>query len=395
MMTNAMGTAWGFRQAALDLIPQLRKRADGAERERRLPVETIANLRDLGLLRAFVPRTYGGDERALSEVLDVMTELGAGCASTAWVGSLVAIHNVAVCWLEKKGQDEIFGEGPDVVLTSSVAPTGTLIPVAGGFELLGKWGFSSGVDHASWVVLGASLKAEGAPGEYFLCFVRASEVMMIDDWHVSGLRATGSKSLELGNVFVPNHRALLLRSVREGTAAGLRLHASPFYRLPWDSLFISAFPPAALGTAVAMLEGFREYTATRISRFSGRGFRTNSGSAMRMAAAAAEIDAARLVFRRDLVALDRLAREGRPLFPGTAERISYDVPFVIDACSRAVHRLFRGSGGRALYDGNPFQRYFRDIHAMTQHAVMDMDGAGETYGRSLFQNPTLAVGARE
>jgi len=73
----------------------------------------------------------------------------------------------------------------------------------------------------------------------------------------------------------------------------------------------------------------------------------------------------------------------------------YDAPFIMDACSRATLALFRGSGGKALYDSNPLQRHFRDLHAMTQHVAMDLDRAGETYGRLLFQNAELALGARE
>jgi alkylation response protein AidB-like acyl-CoA dehydrogenase len=114
-----------------------------------------------------------------------------------------------------------------------------------------------------------------------------------------------------------------------------------------------------------------------------------------MAQAAAEIDAARLIFRRDVAALDRAAQENRPLRPGESERIMYDAPFIMDACSRAVVQLFRGSGGKVLYDDNPLQRHFRDIHAMTQHVAMDLDRAGETYGRLLLQNGQLALGARE
>jgi alkylation response protein AidB-like acyl-CoA dehydrogenase len=386
-----------FRQAILDLVPEVRKRADAAERERSLPAETIASLREAGLFRAFVPRVHGGDQRKLLEVFDAMTDLAVGCASTAWVGSLVAIHNIAACWLDRAGQNEIFAEGPDVLIASSVAPTGTLVLADGGLRLGGRWRFSSGVDHASWIMLGANIRTGVAspPVDYFLTFVRASEVMLIDDWQVSGLRATGSKSLELKDVFVPNRRALLLRTVAEGTAAGLSLHEQPFYRLPWNPLFISAFPPAALGIALAMMDGFREYTASRVSSYSGRMFRTNAGSAMRMAEAAARIDAARLVFRRDVAALDRCAQEGGALSTATLERIPYNVPFVVDACSRAVLELFRGSGGRALHESNPFQRYFRDVHAMTQHAAMDTDAAGETYGRALFLNPALSFGARE
>jgi 3-hydroxy-9,10-secoandrosta-1,3,5(10)-triene-9,17-dione monooxygenase len=386
-----------FRQAVVDLIPDVRLRADAAERERRLPAETMAGLRKAGLFRAFVPRVYGGDERALGEVLDLGVELAAGCPSTAWVGTLFAIHNIAACWLEKRGQDEIFADGPDVRVASSVAPMGKLVRADGGFRLEGKWSFSSGVEHASWIMVGATLEPDSgdAAPDYVFAFVRASDVTVIDDWHVSGLRATGSKSIELNDVFVPAHRVVLLKTVQDGTAPGLALHKQPFYRLPWYPVFICAFPAAGLGTAIAMLEGFRDYIRSRVDGFSGVAFQTTAGSAARMAEAAAEIDAARLMFRRDVAALDRAARENRPLRPGESERIMYDAPFIMDTCSRAVVRLFRGSGGKALYESNPLQRHFRDIHAMTQHVAMDLDRAGETYGRLLFQNAELALGAHE
>jgi len=384
-----------LRQAVAELIPEVRQRADAAEKARSVPAESMASLRKAGLFRAFVPRVYGGDERTLTEVLDAMMDLAAACSSTAWVGTLFSIHNIVACWLEKKGQDEIFGDGPDVLVASSVAPMGTLEQVEGGFRLAGKWSFSSGVEHASWIVVGATLKSEPATPDYVFCFVHAADVALIDDWHVAGLRATGSKSVELKDVFIPRHRVVLLKTLQDGTARGLAIHRQPFYRLPWYPVFICAFPAVGLGTALAMLEGFRAHIRARVDSFSGIPFQTTAGSAVRMAAAAAEIDAARLVFRRDVAALDRAAQEDRPLRPGESERIMYDAPFIMDACSRAVLQLFRGSGGKAVYETNPLQRHFRDLHAMTQHVAMDLDRAGETYGRLLFQNAELALGARD
>src|SRR6185503_17408451 len=207
VVDHALTGVRSFQRAVADLIPDVRLRADAAEKERRVSAETMASLRKAGVFRAFVPRVYGGDERTLSEVLDAMTDLAAACPSTAWVGSLFAIHTIVACWLERKGQDEIFGDGPDVLLASSVAPMGTLAPADGGFRLAGKWSFSSGVEHASWIIVGANLKSDSAsaPADYVFCFVRASDVTVVDDWHVAGLRGTGSKSVELKDVFVPRH----------------------------------------------------------------------------------------------------------------------------------------------------------------------------------------------
>jgi alkylation response protein AidB-like acyl-CoA dehydrogenase len=397
LVEHALVAAPAFRQAIADSIPAVRARAESAERQRGVPAESIAALRDAGLFRAFVPRVYGGDERPLGEVLDAATELAAACPSTAWVGTLFAMHSVAACWLERRGQDEIFAAGPDVTIASSVAPMGTIVEAEGGYRLTGRWSFCSGVDHAVWIMVGATLKptAGDASAEYVFSFVRATEAAVIDDWHVAGLRGTGSRSFELGNVFVPRHRAVLVRTAHEGTAPGLAMHRQAFYRLPWYPLFICAFPAIGLGAALAMLDGFRSHIGARVDGFSGAPFSAQAGPALRMADAAARIDAARLLFRRDVAALDRAAREHRPLSSGEFERIMYDAPFVTDCCSRAALELFRGSGGGVLRDSHPLQRLFRDIHAITQHVSMDLDRAGETYGRALFANPALPLGARE
>lgn len=397
VLDHALTSIKPLRQAIAELLPNVAARAESAERERNVPAENMAALRSAGLFRAFVPRAYGGDERSLTEVLDAATELAAACPSTAWVATLFAIHNVAVCWLDKKGQDEIFAAGPDALVGSSVAPMGRLAEADGGFRLTGRWSFSSGVEHAEWLMMGASLGPNSADAqpEYVFAFVRAAEATVIDDWHVAGLRGTGSKTIELADVFVPRHRAVLVRTAHDGTAPGFRVHDKPFYRLPWYPLFICAFPAAGLGTAIAMLEGFRKHIEARVDGFSGVAFKTTTGSAVRLAEAAATIDAARLVFRRDVAALDRAARSDGRLMLGESERILYDAPFIMDACSRAVLQLFRGSGGKILYESNPLQRHFRDIHAMTQHVAMDLDRAGETYGRLLLQNGALALGARD
>jgi 3-hydroxy-9,10-secoandrosta-1,3,5(10)-triene-9,17-dione monooxygenase len=397
LVDHALTGTPGFRRAIAELLPAVLARAEETERRRAVPAESMAALRDAGLFRAFVPRAYGGDERSLGEVLDAATEIAAACPSTAWVGTLFAMHSVAACWLERRGQDEIFADGPDVPIASSVAPMGTIDEADGGYRLAGRWSFCSGVDHAAWIMVGATLKpvATDAPAEYVFSFVRKAEASVIDDWHVAGLRGTGSRSFELQDVFVPRHRAVFVRTAHEGTAPGLAIHRQPFYRLPWYPVFISAFPAIGLGAALAMLEGFRSHIGGRVDGFSGAPFSAQAGAALRMADAAARIDAARLLFRRDLAALDRAAREDRPLLPGEFERIMYDAPFVMDSCSRAALELFRGSGGSALRDSHPLQRHFRDVHAMTQHVAMDLDRAGETYGRALFANAALALGARE
>jgi 3-hydroxy-9,10-secoandrosta-1,3,5(10)-triene-9,17-dione monooxygenase len=375
-----------LRDQMSELTPQLRDRADEAEQLRRVPDDSIAALTAAGLFRALVPRRYGGDERDLREVYAAVIELAQGCTSTAWVGSLFAFHSFLVAFFEPRAQEELWSAGPDVRIASSVAPMGKAAPVDGGYTLDGRWAFSSGVDHSAWLLLGA-VPAGATSSHLFL--VPTSAVAIEDDWDVAGLRGTGSKSVIVRGLGVPAHRVLALHA--PGLAPGQQLHG-PLYRLPWKAVFNSAFPPIAIGTALANLAAFRDYIAGRVNAFSGQAVRLHAGPAIRLAEAAAQVDGAAALLFRDADELAASAASGEPVSASATARIAYNCGFEIDACSRAIHRLWRGSGGKALHRGNAMQRHFRDIFAITQHGAFDPDIQGELYGKALLDDP--AFGAR-
>ncbi len=370
-----------------ELAPALRSRALDAEVARRVPDESMAELAAAGMFRALVPRRFGGDERDVVDVFTGALELARGCSSTAWCGSLFAVHSYLATRFDPSAQEELWADGPDTRVASSLAPIGKVAPVADGFVLRGRWSFVSGVDHCKWVLLGAR-PPDGAAG-LFMCLVRASSCTIDDDWDVAGLRATGSKSVVIDELFVPAAFATPLLTPQPTT--GQRLHASPMYLLPPRPLFTSAFPPVAIGTAIANLEGFRDYIAERVSAFTGQATKLNAGPALRLAEASAAIDAAMALYVRDLGEISAAARSGGELPASSVERINYNVAYAIDTCSRAVYRLWRGSGGKALHVSNPLQRHFRDLHAMTQHAVLDMDVGGESYGKALLERPIFGA----
>lgn len=376
-----------FRDRMRALAPALRARAVEAETARCVPAESIAELTAAGMFRALVPRRFGGDERDVVDVFTGALELARGCSSTAWCGSLFAVHSYLATRFDPSAQEELWSDGPDTRVASSLAPVGKVTAVADGFVLRGRWSFVSGVDHCKWILLGAP-SPTAVPG-LFMCLVRASSCTVEDDWDVAGLRATGSKSVVIDELFVPAAFATPL--ITPAPTAGQLLHESPMYTLPPRPLFTSAFPPVAIGTAIANLETFRDYIAERVSAFTGQAVRLNAGPALRLAEAAAAIDAAAALYLRDLGEISAAARSSGDLPASSVERINYNVAYEIDTCSRAVFRLWRGSGGKALHVSNPLQRYFRDLHAMTQHAVLDMDVGGESYGKALLERPVFGA----
>ena len=141
---------------AAGLVPVLKERAAHTEELRRVPEETVSDLLDTGLHRIGVPKRFGGLDAGYGLALDVAAELGRGCPSTSWCYGLWAAHAWLVGYWPLQAQEEVFGDSADTLLSSSLNPgKSTCEPIEGGYRLSGRWQFSSGCDHAGWVMLGA------------------------------------------------------------------------------------------------------------------------------------------------------------------------------------------------------------------------------------------------
>ena len=186
-----------FVEAARALIPVLRERAPEAERIRRIPDETIEDLRRAGLWRILRPERFGGVETDFGLMIDVTIELGRGCAATSWVYINLVAHNWMLPYWPAPAAEDVWGEDPGALIGSTlVFPAGRLDPAEGGYLLSGRWPYASGVDSSDWMMLGAIGQgpADEKPGPRIV-MVRASEIEVIDTWHVSGLVGTGSKDV--------------------------------------------------------------------------------------------------------------------------------------------------------------------------------------------------------
>ena len=359
-------------QRASNLVPTLKQRAPETENVRQIPLETVSDLRSLGLLSIPAPQRYGGFSHDIDLMFEVAMQIARGCGSAGWCYSVWSIHNWMLGFWPEEAQEEYFASGPDTLSSSAFAPTGTLTPVDGGFRLTGRWQFSSGSDPATWVMLGAL----GQTGPCMALLPR-SDYEIVDTWFVSGLRGTGSKDIVVNGAFVPGHRiGAIMGEVRDSRA--FDLHGRASYRLPPMSLL----PFTLCSPLVGMAEGAIEEFTGRLKGRLGPG-RTAESVALqlRLAESAAEVDAARLLVKtatRELI--DGAARGEFPDQLGlAATRRRY--AYVARLCVQAVNRLFDASGGHSLYDSEPMQRYHRDVHAGSHQAALYWDPIAEAYGR--------------
>src|SRR5690242_6484354 len=191
---------------ARSMAPALRERAFAAENARRVPEETMRELKQAGLFRALQPKAYGGFEIDPQVFLEIGMIIGSASPSTGWVYSVVGVHNWQLALMPKQAQDDVWGEDQDTLISSSYTPRGQIEIVDGGYRVNGRWSFSSGCDHSQWVILGGvATEPDGTIRR--LCFLLPRSDYRIDDvWHVIGLRATGSNDIVVEDAFVPEYR---------------------------------------------------------------------------------------------------------------------------------------------------------------------------------------------
>ena len=204
-------------ERARRLIPRLSERAPAAAAARKLPPETIAEYRGAGILRILQPRRFGGMQGRFSLFSRIVEELTWGCASSAWVYAVLAEHQWIIAQYPEQAQIDVWGDDPEAVAASSLAPRAAAQRVSGGWRLSGRYTFSSGCDYAQWAIIGAFLGEMGDPRTIAYLLVPLSEIEIDDDWQVLGLLGTGSKSLILRDVFVPEHRVVMVADLFAGT----------------------------------------------------------------------------------------------------------------------------------------------------------------------------------
>src|ERR1700758_3023503 len=254
------------------LVPTLRERAPRAEQLRRLPDETIADLHSSGLFRVLQPARVGGSELPFRTLFELTAVIARGCGSTSWVLANLAAHHWLLGMWHPEAQDEIWGESPDSLISSAlIFARGRAQRVERGYRLSGRWPFSSGIDASAWNMFGAVVSdEETGQSEHRMLLVPASDYKIIDTWEVIGLAGTGSKDVEVNDIFVPAYRTLATERIKGGPNRGSELNPGTLYKLPAVSLFAFAVAGVSLGIARGAIRHFAETTRTRRSAYTGR-----------------------------------------------------------------------------------------------------------------------------
>lgn len=302
-----------------------------------------------------------------------------GDASTGWCVSIAATSSLLAGWLPAVGLAETFGD-PEKVAAGVWAPRGSARRVDGGYRVSGRWAFCSGIMHSDYLFGGCIVQdsGDGSPTIRVLG-MPTSELEIIDNWHTSGLRGTGSHDAVAEEMFVPDHRSLSLFDPPTSDAA--------LYRFPMFAFFALSIAAAALGNARGAIDDLTTLAAGKVGQGSSRTLAQRAATWTVVAQAEASLRAARAFYYQAIDEVWAATAPAEPVSVKLRAGLRLAATHAVRTAADVARDMCDLGGGSAIYDDSPLQRRFRDAHTATAHFQVNPT-TWELTGRLLLDQPT-------
>ncbi len=345
----------GLRAASEKAAAIAAKHADAGDAARDLTPEVVDALREAGFARHFVSSRWDGGGGTFGEFLQAIFTLAEGDASAAWCAALLAASARFSAYLPEAGHRELWGSSPDTLIADGLIPAGKAVPVDGGHRLSGTWPYITNVEFADWSLLCASVGDGPQPELRFFALPRGS-YHSIKNWDCAGMRASGSHSLVVKDVFVPEHLSYDRQNMVDGHNSW---SDDPNHNIPYQAtgalMLVTPGVGAALGTVKAAAKALK-------------GKKLQEASQIELTRAVARIDGARLLVEQSAATVDSGA-----LTHALIMRNQRNGVFANEECAEGVNGLIRAAGTRGLSESFRLERFWRDTIAATSHVGLRYD----------------------
>ena len=352
------------------------------ERERRLVPALVERLRDSGLMRAGALRTLGAAQAPPGIALECAETIARGDAATGWCVSIAITSSLLAGYLPEEGAAEALGDARTIA-AGVWAPRGVARPVDGGFLVSGRWAFCSGITHSEYFFGGCVLvtgdEAEGAPPVLRAVGIPVREMEILDTWHTSGLRATGSHDAVADDVFIPTHRTI---SLLDGPVVDASL-----YRFPLFGYFALSIAAAALGNARGAIDDLLDLAGRKVALGARRTLAEKPMTQAAVGQAEAALRAARAFYYQAIDDAWQAAESGGPVSVELRTGLRLAATHAVRTSAEVARSMYDLGGGSSIYETSPLQRRFRDANTATAHMQVN-PAMWETTGRVLLDLPT-------
>jgi indole-3-acetate monooxygenase len=382
-------SGFGLIERAQALAPLIASEADAIERGRQLTAPVVTGLIENGLYRSLLPQSIGGAEAPLETFMGMLEQVAMADASTAWCLGQCSVCAMTAAYLDPETAREIFGSADGILAWGAVA--GEVQAVPDGYRAHGRWNFASGSRQAKW--LGAHVqvveadgsrrrKADGSPEIRTIIFPITSATTY-DVWDVIGLKGTGTDSFSVDNLFIPER----FTALRDDPAT-LR-EKGPLYQLSTHIVFGMGFASVAVGVARATLNAATELARGKTPQ-GIKAMRENSAVQGLLGRTEGNLRAARAYLRATAAEVWRATENGTYT---EEHRVAMRLAstWTIHQAASVVDAAYHMAGATAVFAANPFERRFRDMHAIAQQ-IQGRDTHYEDVGRAILATEPGAGG---
>ncbi len=368
---------------AAALGPKLVARRKTAAELRRMPDETMADLVDSGVLRACMPKRWGGFELPFGAHTDIAMELSRHDGSAGWVAGIIGSHNWWIGKFNVETQEEVLTNDPNALIGAAFAskPGTKAVAVDGGYRVTGEWMWTSGIHHCGWCALMTPLPKPDGPPDLLMIMFKQGQYTVKDVWNVPGMKATGSNNVIVNDVFVPTGRATRVHELNSKTSPGQALNPGWTYKLPMLEVFAYSVAGPTLGCARGALDSFIAQMGSRTA-LDGSKVADYQALQMRVAESSAELDAAYALYRADLDYMNSVAEADGNLTYMETQRFKRNCAYIANLSRRSGLRLIEAMGAVGVDDNNPVQVMFADTLAGAAHRALSWDVAGSNYAKA-------------
>ncbi|MEV6771122.1 acyl-CoA dehydrogenase family protein [Nocardia sp. NPDC051030] len=371
-----------LERAAAELAELARAQAEDIEQQRCLPTELLDRFRKSGLFRMGAPATITGPQAPPAVLLACAETVAVGDAAAGWSVAIGSTCSLLAGWLPLEGAGEIFGD-PYAVAAGVGAPTGTARRVPGGYRVSGRWAFASGIMHSDYMFGGCIVEADDTNAPSIRSMgMSCKEIRVLDTWHTSGLRGTGSHDVVAEDVFVPEHRSMSLLDQPVSTAR--------LYRYPVVAFLAQAVAAVALGNARGAIDDLSGLAVGKSAVGSSKTLAQRSATWVEVAQAEAALRAARALFYDAIERAWVAAESPEPVSLELRAGLRLAATHAAKTGAEVAKSMYDLGGGTAIYDRSPLQRRFRDAHAITAHVQVN-PASWELPGRLLLGQPTATA----
>jgi alkylation response protein AidB-like acyl-CoA dehydrogenase len=384
-------------ERARSLAPLVAEYRDTMEAERHMPAPLADAMRERGLFCFWLPRSLGGPELPIETEVLLMEELGRQDGSVGWNSMISTNHSILWAHVAQEVAAGMTSGGRNVIAgtiggggTREAPGGGVAIAVDGGYRITGQWAFASGCHHADWMVANGRISENGELRKtpegnvgLFSFLLQPSEVTLLDTWHTTGMRGTGSHHFEASDIFVPEERVF-------STSRPKNYQASVIYSTSRATPWSASIAGVALGIARDAIDSFVEIAKTKTVRAQGTGLMERDSVYRAVGEAEGRLRSARLFLLDTARQVDECIARGEDIPDDLGALMRCASSTASLSATTAVDAMYTAAGSGGIYQTSRLDRCFRDIHTLITHTVGGISGltiAGRYYLGLGLANP--------